>query len=125
METCWGADAPGCDFFEDIKSVGSFTTPNSLLHYCCTAEIITKILTPIPCVSARMFAMYGSCLGLMCVCIPNAATQGDESWKKVAVILAAIDRSLGIDLNVAIRSVKQQDGSIKVDSGVVASCRRS
>ncbi len=46
----------------------------------------------------------------------HTATQGDESWKRVAVILAAIDRSLGIDLNVAIRNVKQQDGSIKVGS---------
>lgn len=39
--------------------------------------------------------------------------QGEESWKKVAVILAAIDRSLGIDLNVAIRNIKK-DGSTKV-----------
>lgn len=36
-----------------------------------------------------------------------------ESWQGVAVILAAIDRSLGIDLNVAIRNIKK-DGSTKV-----------
>lgn len=39
--------------------------------------------------------------------------QGEESWQRVAVILAAIDRSLGIDLNVAIRHNKQ-NGSTKV-----------
>ncbi|CAM9695763.1 unnamed protein product, partial [Scytosiphon promiscuus] len=42
--------------------------------------------------------------------------EGDEAWQKVAVILAAIDRSLGIDLHVAIRSVKQ-DGSTKAKAG--------
>ncbi|CAM9725244.1 unnamed protein product, partial [Ectocarpus sp. 12 AP-2014] len=42
--------------------------------------------------------------------------EGEEAWKKVAVILAAIDRSLGIDLNVAIRNVKR-DGSTKAKAG--------
>lgn len=39
-------------------------------------------------------------------------TQG-ESWEKVAVILATVDRSLGIDLNVAISNSKQQAGSTR------------
>lgn len=43
--------------------------------------------------------------------------QGEEAWQKVAVILAAIDRSLGIDLNVAISGTKR-DGSTKVQYGV-------
>ena len=41
---------------------------------------------------------------------PYVRTQG-ESWEKVAVILAAVDRSLGIDLNVAMSNAKQQVGS--------------
>lgn len=36
-----------------------------------------------------------------------------ESWEKVAVILATVDRSLGIDINVAISNAKQV-GSTKV-----------
>lgn len=39
--------------------------------------------------------------------------QGEEAWIKVAVILASIDRSLGIDLDVAMSSTKLA-GSTKV-----------
>lgn len=33
--------------------------------------------------------------------------QSKKAWQNVAVILAAIDRSLGIDLNVAISGTKR------------------
>lgn len=32
--------------------------------------------------------------------------QGENAWHEVAVILAAIDRSLGIDLNVAVPTAR-------------------
>lgn len=56
------------------------------------------------------------------VCAPLRIMQGEESWEKVAVILAAIDRSLGIDLDVAIRNVKK-GGSTKVGNGSTCTCR--